>query len=65
MNEDISELTLPLLVVFTLMITCLIFVLSIPFWSDTKKVCKYWEEQDGKMVCIQEETVFCLEKECS
>lgn len=43
----------------------LIFLVSIPFWSDSKKVCEYWEKQNEEMVCIQEKTIFCLERECS
>jgi hypothetical protein len=46
-------------------IIILIILVSIPFWSDTKKVCEYWEKQNGEMVCIKETIVFCLEKECS
>lgn len=31
----------------------LIILVSIPFWSDTKKVCECWEKQNGGMVCIK------------
>ena len=48
-----------------ILIIIFLWLISIPIWSDSKKVCEYWEEQNGKMVCIQEVTYFCLERECS
>lgn len=56
---------IPLYVVLVGMIAFLVYVVSIPFWSDSKKVCEYWEKQNREIVCIKETTYFCLEKECS
>ena len=66
MDEDISKallIILGIMLIFTL--TFLIYVISIPFWSDTQKVCEYWEKQNGEIVCVKETIVFCLERECS
>lgn len=51
------------IVIFLLLIP-LIWFFTIPVWSDSKKVCEYWEKQNGEMVCIKETTLFCLKIEC-
>lgn len=53
-----------LYVVMFLSLIFLIWVFTIPIWSDSKKVCEYWEKQNGEMVCIKETTYFCLKTEC-
>lgn len=64
MNEDrLILFILEIGLIFS--IIAIIWLLSIPIWSDSKKVCKYWENQGNQMVCIQETTIFCLERECS
>lgn len=59
MNKGLSVFLYTILII---LIINLIILISIPFWSDTKKVCEYWEKQNGEMVCIKETTVFCLER---
>lgn len=43
-------------------IIAVVWLASIPFWSESKKVCKYWEKKDGNMQCIQETIFYCLGK---
>lgn len=65
MNDEDKILSIFLSLLATIIFIFLIYLLSIPFWSDTKKACDLWEEQNGKKVCIKETTYFCLERECS
>lgn len=65
MNDEYKILLIFLSLLATITFIFLIYWLSIPFWSDTKKVCDLWEEQNGKIVCVKEVTAFCLERECS
>ena len=65
MNDDYTVLIAFLSILAIISLIFLIFVLSIPFWSDTKKVCDLWEEQNGEIVCVREVAAFCLERECS
>ena len=48
--------------IFLIFLILLLIFITIPIWADSKKVCKYWENQNNNMVCIQEEIVFCLGK---
>lgn len=55
----------PLFLILAGLTIYLMYLISIPFWSDSKKICKYWEKENGEMICIKETLYFCLEKECS
>ena len=66
MDEYMSEALITILSIMAIITLMLfVYVISIPFWSDTKRVCDLWEEQNGKIVCVKEVTAFCLERECS
>lgn len=51
-----------LFTILSTFIIALVLLISIPFWSESKKVCKYWEKKDGNMQCIQETIFYCLGK---
>ena len=54
-----------LLLIICIPLTALfILFLTVPIWSDSKRVCEYWEKQDTDMVCIKETTLYCLKLEC-
>lgn len=60
---DLEDILIGVLyILLILMIAAFVFAISTIFWGDSKTVCKYWEEKDGKIECVQETTIWCPKK---
>lgn len=51
-------------IIVILLLIPFMYILTIPIWSDSKIVCKYWEKQNNEMVCVEETLYFCLKTNC-